>query len=350
MWEAALGLPEQVAMAGRAARAITLIEDEPVSNVVVIGVGDDGFAGDVVRAATASELPVPLVVVKSGELPGFVDRSTLVFAVSWSGETPTTVAGAAEALVRGASLVVVGGPGTLHGLARRAGAPIVPVPDGLPQARAAVGALAVPMLVTLDRMGLVPDVGRELAAAVDQLSRRRDELQPARVATSAPEPARPADVAVATARRIGRTLPLIHGTEGLLGVAAQRWKTQINENAKSPAFWSTYPDLSYNEVAGWGQSGDVTRQLITLVQLRADGEDPESARQFDAEAEVLREVVADVVPVVARGSGALARFFDVVLIGDLVSLHLAAAEDVDPGPVPVVVDMERLTAGGIAAQ
>jgi glucose/mannose-6-phosphate isomerase len=350
MWEASLGLPEQVATAERTGRAVALVDDDPVSHVVVIGVGADGFAGDVVRAATAPELPVPLVVVKSNELPGFVDQSSLVFAVSWSGETPTTVTAAAEALVRGASLVGVGGPGTLQDLARRAGAPFVPVPKGLPQARAAVGALAVPILVILERMGLVPDMGTQLAAAVDQLSRRRDELRPARVTASGHEPARPADVAVTAARRIGRTLPLIHGSRGLVGVAAQRWKTQINENAKSPAFWSEHPDLCYNELAGWGQSGDVTRQLITLVQLRTDREDADSARRFDAEAEVLREVVADVVPVVAQGSGPLARFFDLALIGDLVSLHLAAAEDVDPGPVPVVADMERLTTGDIASR
>jgi glucose/mannose-6-phosphate isomerase len=335
MWAAVLGLPDQVAAAQRAGRSAALsgdlTGDRPLSHVVVLGVGDDGFSGDVVQAATEADLPVPLVVVRSADLPAFVDQSTLVFAVSWSGATPTTIAGAADALARGASLIAVSGKGELVQLARRVGAPVVPVPEDLPRARAALGALAVPMLVILERLGLVADVERPLAAVVDQLTQRRDGTG--------------GDVPATVARRIGRTLPLIHGGSGLVGLAAARWKTQINENAKSPAFSSNHPELIYNELAGWGQSGDVTRQLVTLVQLRTEQQDPTTAGLFDTEAELLREVVADVVPVVGQGRGDLAQFFDLVLIGDLVSLHLAAAEDVDPGPVPAVADMERLVAG-----
>ena len=47
-----------------------------------------------------------------------------------------------------------------------------------------------------------------------------------------------------------------------------RWKCDVNENAKAPAFWNAYPELDHNEICGWGQHGDVTRQLLTLVELR----------------------------------------------------------------------------------
>jgi glucose/mannose-6-phosphate isomerase len=58
------------------------------------------------------------------------------------------------------------------------------------------------------------------------------------------------------------------------------------------------------------------------------------------------EVVADVVAVWAEGDGALAQFFDLVLFGDFVSLHLAGHEGVDPGPVPILIEIkERLAAG-----
>ena len=70
------------------------------------------------------------------------------------------------------------------------------------------------------------------------------------------------------ARKIGRTIPIIYGSGGLGGVAALRWKQSVNENAKAPAFWNEYPELDHNEVCGWGQHGDVTRQVFTLVELR----------------------------------------------------------------------------------
>ena len=38
---------------------------------------------------------------------------------------------------------------------------------------------------------------------------------------------------------------------GLTTPIAYRWKTQINENAKQPAFASELPELDHNELIGW---------------------------------------------------------------------------------------------------
>ena len=128
--------------------------------------------------------------------------------------------------------------------------------------------------------------------------------------------------------------------------AALRWKAQINENAKSPAFYNVYPELCHNEVAGWGQQGDVTRQVITLVNLRHNAEHPQVARRFDLVTELLREVVADVIEVRAGGEGELAQLLDLALVGDFTSLHLAGREGVDPGPIPVLDEIKfRLVEG-----
>ena len=73
-------------------------------------------------------------------------------------------------------------------------------------------------------------------------------------------------------------------------------------------------------MAGWGQNGDATRQLITLVNLRHDAEHPQVSRRFDLVTEALREVMADVVEVRAAGEGDLAQLLDLALVGDVVSL------------------------------
>ena len=75
--------------------------------------------------------------------------------------------------------------------------------------------------------------------------------------------------------------------------AALRWKCQINESAKTPAFWNVHPELCHNEVAGWGLNGDATRQLVTLVNLRHDAEHPQVSRRFDLVTDALREVMAE---------------------------------------------------------
>ncbi len=330
MWAATAGLPEQVEAAVSAARGLTdLPEHDRVENVVVLGMGGSGIAGDVLVAAAAPFMAVPVTVVKGYEPPDFVGTGSLVFAMSFSGNTEETLEAAAGAYEAGASLIVVSGGGSLVSLAGEWDVPVVPVPSEIPQPRAALGAMAIPPLVLLEEIGLFPGATQWVDQAVTQLRRRRDEL------------VRPGSRAEELARRIGRTLPLIHSSGDLGAAAALRWKAQINENAKCPAFFNVYPELCHNEVAGWGQHGDATRQLITLVNLRHDAEHPQVSRRFDLVEEVLREVVADVIEVRASGEGDLAQLLDLALIGDFVSLHLAGNEGIDPGPIPVLDSLKQ---------
>ena len=212
---------------------------------------------------------------------------------------------------------------------------MVPVPTDIPQPRAALGAMAIPPLVLLEEIGLFPGPRSGSTRPSTSSGRRRDEL------------VRPGNLAEEVARRIGRTIPLVHSSGDLGAAAALRWKAQVNENAKCPAFFNVYPELCHNEVAGWGQHGDATRQLITLVNLRHDAEHPQVSRRFDLVAEVLREVVADVIEVRAAGEGDLAQLLDLALIGDFVSLHLAGNEGIDPGPIPVLDEMKQQLRQGL---
>ena len=51
------------------------------------------------------------------------------------------------------------------------------------------------------------------------------------------------------------------------------------------------------------------------------------------------------IEVRALGEGALAQLFDLTLVGDMVSLHMAAQEGIDLGPVPVLDALKRALAG-----
>jgi glucose/mannose-6-phosphate isomerase len=123
-----------------------------------------------------------------------------------------------------------------------------------------VGALVAPLCTLLYRLGLAQGAHACLLRAQEQLAKRR--------AACGPEVEGAANPARELARRIGRTIPLIYGGGAIGAVAAYRWKCDVNENAKAPAFWNTHPELDHNEICAWGQHGDVTRQLITVVELR----------------------------------------------------------------------------------
>jgi glucose/mannose-6-phosphate isomerase len=338
--EAVAGLPEQLAAAHEAAGEIH-VDKFPrgeFRNIVVLGMGGSGISGDVVSAAFNDELPIPVTVLKQMRTPAFVGPETLAFAVSYSGDTEETVSMAQSAVKCGSQLIAISCGGQLEALARDAGALHMPCPDGF-MPRAAVGALVAPLVVALYRLGLAPGAHANLLRAQQQLGARRDKCKPS--VEGAANPARE------LARQIGRTIPLIYGGGALGGVAAYRWKCDINENAKAPAFWHQYPELDHNEICGWGQHGDVTRQLITLIELRHGYEHERLAPRFAATREIIDECLHQVLCVEAEGEGRLAELLDLMYMGDWVSSYLALENDVDPGPIDAIFDLKSRLAEGV---
>ena len=322
--DALASLPEQLVeglAAGKGLEGLPAHDD--VEHVIVLGMGGSAIAGEVLVAAAGPYLPVPVLVFRGYGVPAFVGEGSLVFAISFSGDTEETIDAVTEAALSGAKVVAITQGGELARLAEAWEAPLVRIPDGIPQPRAALGSLTVPALAVLEEIGLFPGASHWVTAAAEQTSRRRDELL------------KPGNLAEELARQIGRTIPLVHGG-GLGAVAAHRWKTQMNENAKVPAFWDSLPEVCHNEVAGWGQHGDLTRQVITLVNLRHDFEHPQVMARFDVTNDLVAEVVASVTEVQAEGEGELAQLLDLILVGDFTSTHLAMQEGVDPGPVPAI--------------
>jgi glucose/mannose-6-phosphate isomerase len=325
------GLPEQLTAAheaaGRGIDPAALPAAADIRTIAVLGMGGSGIAGDVLAAVANHELPVPVTVLKQYRTPAFIGPQTLVFALSYSGGTEETLSMTAGALAAGARVIAVSNGGELAAMVTGAGGLHVPCPPGL-MSRAALGALVAPLFVSLFRMGMVPSAHALLVGAQDQLARRRDRCVP--TVEGAANPARE------LARRIDRTIPLFHGGGALGAVAAMRWKADVNQNAKAPAFWNTHPELDHNEICGWAQHGDVTRQVLTLVELRHGFEHERLAPRFDAVRDQLEECVYQVLTVAAEGEGRLAQLLDLMYLGDWVSCYLALANDVDPGPIAAI--------------
>lgn len=323
--------PEDLEAAMERAAGVEPPNPEGVRTIFFLGMGGSGIVGNIVEALMAERCGVPIIVVKDYTPPGCLGSDTLVFAVSYSGNTEETIEAVNRALERSSRVVVVSSGGYLEELARERGLCYLPVPPGL-QPRAALPAMVVPVFSVLEKMGMWGGFEHELASAVEQLKARRSSLLPKTPTAENPAKSLAGDMA--------RKIPLIYGG-GIGAVAAQRLKCQLNENAKCPAFWNAFPELDHNEISGWGQHGDVTRQVIQLVELRNDFEHPQVRKRFELTREVVRECVAGVSEVHARGDHPLAQLLDLIFIGDFASLYLAVGEGVDPGPVEAI---ERLKA------
>lgn len=311
--------------AGRGAAedtALPVIDD--VTSIVFCGMGGSAVAGDIVGSLYRDRLTMPFETIRSPELPAYVGRRTLVVCSSYSGNTAETLACFEEAVVRGARVLAITSGGTLGARTRQLGFATTPLPPGF-QPRAAIGHLVFGLLGLLERTGLLPPLEGEVEETARVLEGLRTRL--------GPEAAGEGNLAKDLARRIGSRVPVIWGAQGVGSVAAMRWKTQLNENGKVPAFSSALPELDHNEVVGWTPGVGTG---FFLIPLRLDGEHPDIARRFPLSIDIVQAAGVEVEEIMAVGASPLSQLFSLVLTGDYVSAYLGILRGFDPTPVEVI--------------
>lgn len=324
-------------------RALDIAADLPVDlvpdvrGVVVAGMGGSGIAGDLAAAIAAERGRAPVVARRDYRLPVWVGPDTLVVVVSHSGDTAESVAAADHALAVGAPLVAVTSGGRLASLAEGSARAVVRVPGDL-QPRASLAYLLVPVLVVLERAGVLDDVGRDLGLVAGHLAPLVERWRP----DGGPE-GRERGAPLEVAGRLHDATPWFLGSQGLPAVVAERARCQVNENAERLAHASELPEADHNAVVGWAGGGP--RPPLVLVELRDPGEDPRVARRFAATREVSGGCFRDIVTHRLEGPTAVTRLAAGILFVDLVSVCLALTTGVDPTPVVAITSLKQRLEG-----
>jgi glucose/mannose-6-phosphate isomerase len=294
---------------------------------LVAGMGGSGIAGDV-AGVVADAVGRRVAVHKSYGLPGWIRKAApLVVTVSHSGNTEETLSSAAAAISAGMKPAVVTTGGRLAEMAGERDWPLVEVPAG-PQPRAAVGYLAGGALRALEAGGVLPPQRDDLREAADVVEEALESGSAA---------ARAEELAEALEGRVA----VVYGGHGLAAVAANRWKTQINENGKAPAYWSAFPELDHNEIVGWDAYPDLGRERIGVVSLCDRDAHPRLALRVRLTSELIEDRVGIAGRVDAVGESDLARLFSLIVIGDLLSVAIAERAGMDPMPVAVIESLKQ---------
>ncbi|HSG79938.1 MAG TPA: SIS domain-containing protein [Acidimicrobiia bacterium] len=302
----------------------------PEANEILVSAMGGSAVGATVAAAVAEEAGHRIAVHRSYGLPGWAaSHRPLVLAVSHSGDTEETLDAVEVAGAASLPIAAVTTGGRLADLAEAAGWPLVRVPPG-PQPRAAMGYLTGAILRLAEAAGMVPRQGASLHEAADVVDR---------ILGGGDGPG--FDLAADLAAALDGRVAVICGGDGVGAVAAGRWKTQINENGKAPAYSAVLPELDHNEVVGWEAFPRLSQDRFGLVWLHDAGEHPRVTARARITAELLDGRVGAAGDVYSVGAGVLARIFSLTVIGDLVSDAIAARAGVDPMPVDVISDLKK---------
>ena len=321
------GAAAQVATAADEAMASLVACERPATTALVVACAPRAAgAGGLLDALVAPGAPVPVTLTGHHRLPAHVGPGTVVVAVGLGpAEAALVEPVALEGERRGATVVRAGAGGQLE--LGRSGLFAAAEPS-TPLALAPLVELLPGLLAVAGWAGALPDpraVLDEIGGALSACARA------------------PLDLGLpgTLARRIGRAIPLVEGAAGAGAVAAVAWRRAWNLVAKAPAIVAVQPAASVGEVAGFGQHGDVTRQLVVLVSLRTPADHPDDRRRSEVFAELVGEALVDVVHVDAAAPGVAGSLAELCWLGVATAYARARQEGLVPGPVPAVDELEE---------
>ncbi len=322
-----LALPEHLRDALWKAESANLGSWDSPSGLVVAGMGGSGMGGLLARAILGDHAVRPILTTRDYGLPPWTTPDTTVLCTSYSGNTEEVLACYEAAGALGAHRVVATTGGKLAKMARKDGVPVIPMAGGL-RSRAAIGYVTVAALEVAAACGAGPRVASDLDVASEHL----EEL------VVAWGPDGPEDgPAKSLARALANTVPVIAGC-GTTAPVAYRWKSQINANAKRPAFAHELPELDHNEIQGW-EGTDGLGPFSAVFFDDADAH-PRMSGRVELTRQLVEPHAASTHIVSSIGHTAAERVFSLVLLGDLVSLYLAVLRGKDPGPLPSVEQLK----------
>jgi glucose/mannose-6-phosphate isomerase len=316
-----LGIPDQLRDALWRVETARL-EGAESAGLIVCGMGGSAIGGDLAAAALGDEATRPLVTVRGYGLPTWATPQWTVLCSSYSGGTEETLACFEAATALGARRIVASTGGALVDRAREEDVPVIGLP-GIFQPRAAVAYMFAIAAEVAALAGAAPRIHTEIDAAAAFLSEQLEQLK---------------FHAAEIAGMLEGALPVVYGAD-LTAPVARRWKTQVNENAKLPAFYSELPEADHNELCGW--NAEAVAHRLGAVFLEDRDQHPRVARRFELTAEAVGEAGATAVRVETAGETRVARLLWATMLGDLVSLELAKQREVDPLPVEAIEGFKR---------
>ena len=300
--------------------------------ILIVGMGGSGVAGDVLKLILNQHTNIDVEVRKTYNLSKthIATRPFCLF-ISYSGNTEETVSVAKDAIDENLEWAAISSGGELLELAMKYNKKFIKVSPGL-QPRAAFG------FMTKAVINFLPDQTKEIFInACEEAGNYLNDLME-------DDSSKVFEISKNIATQIGSRTAVIYAGSDLTYLAAQRWKTQINENSKSKAYVGLMPEVHHNEILSWEADQEGSKNNFILILLRGDDH-----KKIDNRFEFTKEIIGSKVDTIdvrnISSENLIKDLFHLVLLGDLVSVNLADHLKIDPFNIDAIENLKKKLKG-----
>lgn len=317
-------MPEQIK---EALNSPTVKLDFVPRNIVFSGMGGSAIAGDLISRVILEEGKFFSMVIRDYVIPGFIDEHTLFISTSYSGNTEETLSAYEHAKKNRAKIVCITSGGKLEQEAQKDGFPVVKIPEGYPP-RAALGYIFTLTIKLFVNNGILSE---DLLDKMNEVSIFLKELQRDLEAENS--------LARKVADKFYDRIPLIY-TQSRYRPVAERWRAQINENAKAFAHSSELSEMNHNEIAGLLHPENLLKQFFAVYLDDGDLHERTQLRYIFTD-DLTRDSISGSLTIKAEGKSVLDRLFYLIYVGDYVSVYLAEYYKEDAVKIERISELKR---------
>lgn len=319
-------LPDQLQEAWQIGNQYALPQISGISRVLIAGMGGSAIGADLLVSYIASQCQLPVIVHRDYGLPAWAKGAdTLVITSSHSGNTEESLSAFQNAQKNHCTMLAITTGGKLAELAKQSSIPVWHFPNR-GQPRTAVGYSFGLLLALFARLNWIANPKDELFSTIDIMRQQQQSLKADIPAISNPAKRMAGQL-------IGRYITVIGS--GILSPVARRWKSQVNELAKSWGQFEFIPEADHNLLSGSQNPEEILTKIMVLF-LRSPSDDPRNRMRIELTKKsfMLQGICTDLID--AKGSTPLANLWTLLHFGDYMAYYLAMAYHADPTPVAAI--------------
>lgn len=294
--------------------------------IILAGMGGSAIGGDLFAATIEGKSEIPFHVHRNYGLPAWVKgKETLVIVSSHSGNTEETLSAFETALEKKCQILAITTGGQLEEKAKTHGIPVWKF-DHKGQPRAAIGFSYGLLIGLAERLNMIINVKNQIQNAVDAMKDQQTAIH-------ASLPVNQNTAKRLAGQMVGR-LVSVYGADHLAPVA-RRWKTQLNELAKTWSQYDEFPEVDHNTIAAT-MNPETPLENIFAIFLTGSFQNPRNKKRIELTRERFMRDGINTDTYEARGLDEMTQIWTAIHFGDYVAYYLAMLYEVDPTPIDAI--------------
>jgi glucose/mannose-6-phosphate isomerase len=303
-----------------------------VDNIIFCGMGGSAIAGDFIKVILRNRFNIPIYVNRSYSLPKWANKNTLVFSISYSGNTEETLKAYKNAYQKKCKIISISSGGKLEEYSLNRGLDHIKIPSGFIP-RGAIAYFLFISLKLLEKIGLLNNV---LNIDIDDIKTTAESLIKNNN-KKIPEKDNPSKN---YAKKILNTIPQIYGWD-IYNPVARRWSTQFNENSKVISKFDMISEANHNDIVGWSQNPEISKKFSCFIFRDKDLESIYMSTRLNFMKILYSDVAANFIEIQPCGKNIISKIIYTTILGDYISNYLAVLRKVDPTPVSIIEELKE---------